>query len=368
MKVKVSAIPAIIVALISLALPACHRLEGKESQSELEHHKIVVTSPKVKDILVTEPFVCQIRSRQQIEVRALNEGYLEEILIKEGQTVKQGEVMFRVMPNLYQAKLKAEAAEYARTQQEYNNNKELVDKGIISPKELALYKANMDKALAMMKLAETELSFTQVRAPFDGIVDRQQQQLGSLVKKEEILTNLYDNTVMWVYFNVPEAWYLNFKAGKGYDDPRIELVLADGSKFSHTGCIGAITAKFNNEVGTIPFRADFPNPEGLLRHGQTGNVLIHRTLKNVIVIPQRATFEILNKQYVYVIGKDNVVHQHEIVVEPYGLDDIFVVKSGLDPNDRIVFEGVRQVREGEKVEYEFRKPEEALENQKNHAE
>jgi membrane fusion protein (multidrug efflux system) len=219
-----------------------------------------------------------------------------------------------------------------------------------------------------MNVAEAELSFTQVRAPFDGIVDRIQQQKGSLVKKEEILTTLYDNSVMWVYFNVPEAWYLNYKTGKGHEDPVIELVLANGSKFAHTGVIGAITAKFNNEVGTIPFRTDFPNSEGLLRHGQTGNVLIHRTLKNSIVIPQRATFEILNKQYVYLVGKDNVVHQHEIVAEPYGLDDVFVIKTGLEPNDRFVLDGVRQVKDGDKVEFEFRKPEEALDNQKNHAE
>ncbi len=144
-------------------------------------------------------------------------------------------------------------------------------------------------------------------------------------------------------------------------------MLANGSKFQHDGKIGAIEAKFNNETGNIPFRADFPNPDRLLRHGQTGNVLIRRPLKNAIVIPQRATFEILDKRYVYVIDKDNVVHQREIAIQNE-MDDIFVIKSGLDVNDKIVLEGVRQVRDGDKVEYEFRKPEEVLANQKNHAE
>ena len=119
------------------------------------------------------------------------------------------------------------------------------------------------------------------------------------------------------------------------------------------GKIGAIEAKFNNETGNIPFRADFPNPDRLLRHGQTGNVLIHRTLNNAIVIPQRATFEILDKRYVYVVGKDDVVHQREIVIQ-HEMDDIFVIKKGLDVNDKIVLEGVRQVHDGDKVEYEFR--------------
>ena len=212
------------------------------------------------------------------------------------------------------------------------------------------------------------MNFTMVKAPFDGIVDRLHEQQGSLIKEGDILTTLSDNSVMWVYFNVPEARYLEYMAGQDQDegDRKIELVLANGNKFQHAGKIGAIEANFNNETGNIPFRADFPNPDGLLRHGQTGNVLIHRTLKNAIVIPQRATFEILDKRYVYVVDKDDVVHQREIVVQNE-LEDIFVIKKGLDVNDKIVLEGVRQVRDGEKVEYEFRPPEQVIANQKNQA-
>jgi membrane fusion protein (multidrug efflux system) len=233
-----------------------------------------------------------------------------------------------------------------------------------------LYEAKLAKAKAKAKLAEAEFNFTEVKAPFDGIVDRQHEQLGSLIKENDILTTLSDNSVMWVYFNVPEARYLEYMNGQGEDKQSrtIELVLADGSKFRHSGKIGAIEAIFNNETGNIPFRADFPNPGRLLRHGQTGNVLIQRTLKNAIVIPQRATYEILDKQYVYVVDKDEVVHQRLIQVQ-HELDDIFVIKSGLDVNDRIVLEGVRQVHDGESVEdYEYRKPEEAFANQKYHAE
>ena len=128
----------------------------------------------------------------------------------------------------------------------------------------------------------------------------------------------------------------------------IELVLANGSKFPQTGKLGAIEGQFDNDTGNIPFRADFPNPKGLLRHGQTGTVLIREPLKNAIVIPQRATFEDLDKRYVYVVGKDDVVHRREIVVRNE-TDDLFVIKKGLDVNDRIVVEGVRQVRDGEKL-------------------
>jgi membrane fusion protein (multidrug efflux system) len=151
------------------------------------------------------------------------------------------------------------------------------------------------------------------------------------------------------------------------DVRQIELVLADGTKFPHFGRNLRVEAKFNNETGNIPFRADFPNPNRLLRHGQTGNVLIRRVLKKAIVIPQRATFENLDKRYVYVVGKDHVVRQREIVIL-HEMDDLFVVKSGIGVDDRIVFEGIRQVRDGEKVEYELRDPELVMANQKYRAE
>jgi membrane fusion protein (multidrug efflux system) len=128
-----------------------------------------------------------------------------------------------------------------------------------------------------------------------------------------------------------------------------------------------VTAKFNNQNGNIMFRADFDNPEGLLRHGQTGTILIHRTLKNALVIPQRATFELLDKRYVWVVGEDDKAKQTLITIK-HELDDIFVIKSGIEANDKIVLEGVRQIEEGKKVEFEFRKPEDALKNQKFRAE
>ena len=241
---------------------------------------------------------------------------------------------------------------------------------MVAPTELALWKAKLEKAKAKAKLAKAELNFTEVKAPFDGIIDRLFQQQGSLVKEGDILTTLSDNSMMWVYFNVPEVRYLEYRAGRVriWRSRQIELVLANGSKFPQLCKIGDDRwRKVNNETGNIPFRADFPNPDRLLRHGQTGNVLIHRTLNNAIVIPQRATFEILDKRYVYVVGKDDVVHQREIVVQNE-MDDIFVIKKGLGVDDRIVFEGVRQVRDGEKVEFEFRPPEEVIANQKYQAE
>jgi len=341
-----------------------------EEQPHQEHGKIVLTSPKAMDVTVTQQYVCQIHSRRHIEVRALENGYLGEILVKEGQAVKKGDLMFKIVATLYQAKLDAELAEAQYAELEYNNTRKLFEqKAVVSQNEVLLFEAKLAKAKGKAALAQAEFNFTNVRAPFDGIVDRLHEQLGSLIKEGDILTTLSDNSLMWVYFNVPEARYLEYMAGvkQEKEDHKIELVLANQDKFPHVGKIGAIEAQFNNETGNIPFRADFPNPDRLLRHGQTGNVLINRVLKDAVVIPQRATFEILDKRYVDVVGKDDVVHQREIVVQ-HEMDDIFVIEKGLDVNDRIVLEGVRRVHDGEKVEYEFRPPEEALANQKYHAE
>ncbi|MCE9567917.1 MAG: efflux RND transporter periplasmic adaptor subunit [Planctomycetes bacterium] len=382
---KISPVPVIVVALISLSLPACHDTHAADEHEHVEHHKIVLTSPEAKDVTITQRYVCQIHSQRNTDICALQSGYLEAMNIKEGQAVKQGDVMFQVMPVLYQARLDAELAEVQVAQIEYSTTKKLAegDRPVVSERDLALHQAKLAKAQANLAKARAELAFATVRAPFDGIIDRQLKQQGALVKEGEILTNLSDNSVMWVHFNVPEANYLKDMATLALEEKRdqqpdplaelnrtskIELLLASGRKFPHLGKFGSLGGKFNNETGNTDYRADFPNPERLLRHGQTGTLLIHRTLPNAIVIPQRAVFEVLDKQYVYVIGADNVAHQHLITIQDE-LDDIFIIKSGISVHDKIVLEGVRQVHDGEKIgDSEFRKPEEALSNLKNHAE
>jgi len=361
-----------LLVLIFLSLPACNM--HKEEQTHHEHHKIVLTKPKAKDVVVTQQYVCQIHSKSHIEVSAIQDGYLEEILVKEGQAVKQGDVMFKILPTLYQARLATETAEAQLAQLEYDFTKNLYEtkvggEGVVSQNEVLLLGAKLAKAQAKVKLATAEVEFTVYKAPFDGIVDRQLKQKGSLIEKKDILTTLSDNSLMWVYFNVPEVRYLEYRSSPGADieSPQVELVLANGTKFPQVCKLVTPMGKVNNETGNFSYRADFPNPERLLRHGQTGNVLIHRALKNALVIPQRATFEILDKRYVYVVGNDDVVHQREIVIQ-HEMEDIFVIKSGLGVEDRIVLEGVRQVRDGEKVESEFLPPEKVLGNQKHHAE
>jgi membrane fusion protein, multidrug efflux system len=366
---KVSSILAVMLALISLSLPGCNT---PAEQTEVEPHKIVVTSPKAMDVILTQQYVCQIHAKRHINVKALKtDGYIGEIPIKEGDPVKKGDVLFQIVPTLYKAKVEAEAAEANLAELEYTNSKRLFEEKppVVSQMEVLLYGAKKDKAKAKLKLAEAELNFATIRAPFDGIVDRLLEMQGSLVKEGDILTTLSDNSVMWVYFNVPEARYLEYmnSSDQTKAEQKIELRLANHTTFPEPAISLRIEAQFNNETGNIPFRADFPNPNRVLRHGMTGNVAISRTLHNAIVIPQRATFAILAKRYVFVVGSDEVVHQREIVIQNEQ-EDIFVISSGVGVDDKIIYEGVRQVRDGDKVEFEFRPPEQILGHQRVRAE
>ncbi|GIW96420.1 MAG: hypothetical protein KatS3mg110_4461 [Pirellulaceae bacterium] len=353
---------------IFLCLPGCVTRTNEASEPE-EPPRVVVTTPRISSVDITLRYVCQIHSRRNIEIRAMEGGYIEKVLVNEGQAVKKGDLMFTILPTLYKARYDAELAEARLAELELKNTERLYQNNVVSQNEVALYEAKLARAKARAALAEAELNFTEIRAPFDGIVDRLLEREGSLVEEGTVLTTLSDNAVMWVYFNVPEAGYLQYMAGLAdkQDGWRIELVLADGTKFPHEGKIAAIEAQFNNETGTIPFRADFPNPEGLLRHGQTGNILISRTLPNALLIPQRATFNILDKHFVFVVDKEGHVRQREITIE-HELEDIYVVRSGLQAEEQIVLEGIGQVTDGQKVEYEFRAPDEVFRHLKYHAE
>lgn len=342
----------------------CH--PGKEEKEA--GAKLSVTSPLRTDTSITKEYVCQIHSISHIELRAQEKGYLQSIFIDEGKAVKEGQLLFRIMPKLYEAERQKAQAEARVAEIEYQNTQSLADRNIVSRNELAMTKAKYDKAKAELALAEVHLGFTEIRAPFDGIIDRFHVRLGSLVDEGDLLTNLSDNSRMWVYFNVPEAEYLEYKANARKDSTmKVNLLMANNQLFSFPGVIETIEADFNNETGNIAFRATFPNPDRLLRHGETGNILMRVPFKNALVIPQKATFEILDKKYVFVVGKDNKVRQREIVIAAE-MPDLYIIKSGLAENEKILLEGIRRVKENDKISYRYQKPEDVISHLKVYVE
>jgi membrane fusion protein (multidrug efflux system) len=358
-----------VLMYVSLCVVLFHTsCDSKKEEKEEEHTKFLVTSPLEKDTVITKEYVSQVRAISHIELRALEKGYLQKIYVDEGQTVRKGQLMFQIMPMIYEAEAQKAQAEVSFAEIEYKNTKSLADSNVVSKNELALAKAKLDKAKAELGLAKAHLGFTEIRAPFNGIMDHFQVRLGSLVDEGDLLTTLSDNSEMWVYFNVPEAEYLNYKAREGKDDfLKVKLLMANQQLFDYTGVVKTIEADFNNETGNIAFRATFPNPKRLLRHGETGNVLVSVPFEHALIIPQKATFEVLEKKYVYVLDKDNKIQSREITLAAE-LPHIFVVQSGLSKDDKILLEGLRQVRENEKIEYKFEKPEAVISNLKLYAE
>lgn len=348
----------LLLSIAVLGFTACnHAEEGHHN----EDHTFQVTSPIRMDTTVIKDYVCQIHSIQHIELRALERGYLQKIFVDEGQSVKEGQLMFQIMPLIYQAEAHRAKAETDFAEIEYRNTKALADSNIVSKNELAMAKANYEKAKAQLELAQVHLGFTEIRAPFDGIMDRFHVRQGSLVDEGEFLTSLSDNSTMWVYFNVPEAEYLDYRRRHKTDEhATVTLRMANGDIFEHTGIIETIEADFNNETGNIAFRAAFPNPEGLLRHGETGNIQLKAELRNALLVPQKATFEILDKRYVYVVDKDNILRSRNITISQE-IPHLYVVSKGLKEGDKILLEGLRKVKVNEKIKYKFVDPKTAIE-------
>lgn len=362
MKLSIQGLTLSALALGVLISTGCDSVFGSSDQhgaahphsgsAHEGHHKagaFPATHPLRTKAVITEDYVCQIRAHQHIELRALERGYLEEVLIDEGQPVTRGQPMFAIMKRIYQAELNKARAEAEAARIEFENTKSLESKKVVSEQELALANAKLEQAKAEVALREAHLELSSISAPFDGIMGLLKVRRGSLLEEGELLTTLSDNSEMWVYFNVTESEYLQFRAAGAEGTPsKVQLVLANGQIFPHQGMVKTSSAEFNNETGTIMFRATFPNPEGLLRHGQTGNIRVTNELHDAIIIPQKAVFEILDGRYVFVIDKGGLIQQRRIEIEAE-LPHRYVISNGLTEKDLILLEGLRRVTNGQHI-------------------
>ncbi|MDY3547747.1 efflux RND transporter periplasmic adaptor subunit [Riemerella anatipestifer] len=350
--------------LIVLNLSSC-KSEDKDKKEEMPVYPI--TQPLKMDTNISKDFVAQIQSQKNIEVRAQEKGFLDKIYVDEGQYVKAGQVLFRIMPQVYEAELMKTRAEVEQARIEYQNASILAGNNIVSKNEKALAKAKLDAASAEMRMAQLHLSFTTIRAPFSGVINRIPLKLGSLIEEGDLLTSLSDNTNVYAYFNVSEPEYLSYQTNADErSKQQVTLVMANGQEHPEKGFIQNIEGEFNNETGNIAFRAKFPNSDLLLRNGQTGKVRMEIPVKNALIIPQKATYEIQDQKYVFVVDKNGKVESRNIKVS-YSLPDIYVVSSGLSAGDKILLEGVQKVRDNDVVKTQFQNPKEVLKTLKLNA-
>lgn len=349
-----------IVMFTSLCALLWHTGCTSKKEEKEEASKYVVTNPLRMDTSFTKEYVSQIRSVRNIEIRAQEKGFLQNIYVDEGQFVKAGQVLFRIMPKIYEAELLKAQAEAKAAEIELQNAKTLADKNIVSKNEQAVAQAKLDQAKAEIALARLHLSFTEIKAPFDGTIDRIPKKLGSLIDEGELLTSLSDNSQMFAYFNVSEPEYLEYQNNiKSRGSSQVNLLLANGKLLPYKGTVETIESEFDNETGNIAFRARFPNPDKLLRNGETGKVQMTVPVSRALIIPQKATYEIQDKKYVFVVDKNNTVRSKNIVITGE-MPDLYVIESGISENDKILLEGVQKVKDDDKIRYEYQKPEEVI--------
>jgi membrane fusion protein (multidrug efflux system) len=323
------------------------------------------------DTLYSSEYVAEIQSMQNIDLRAKVSGYLERIHVDEGAFVRKGQILFSIGSQEYreeltqaQAMLKSARADAKVAEVDVINVKRLVEKKIVSQTELEIaqskydaFLAKIDEAKAFQSSASLKLSYAEIRAPFDGIIDRIPNKQGSLINEGDLLTTLSDNKEVFAYFNVSESEYLDQMMSKESGrSTEVELVLANGKVYSHKGMIETVESTIDKNTGNIAFRARFKNPEGIIKHGSSGKIKLNRLIKDAIMIPQKTTFEIQENTYVYVVDKDNVVHMKSITPK-VRMSNIYLIEAGLTPNDKIIYEGIQRVRDGDKVsvsEVQFR--------------
>lgn len=348
----------------SMMLSTLLLFAGCNSKKEEKEEEAVypVTSPVKMDAVINKEYVAQIQSVKNIEIRAQEKGFLEKIYVDEGQYVHAGQTLFRIMPQLYQAELMKAKAEVEQASIELRNATTLANNNVVSKNEKAMAKAKLDAAQAEMKLAQIHLSFTDIKAPFSGVINRIPLKLGSLVDEGDLLTSLSDNTNVYSYFNVSEPEYLSYQTHiNDRGSNQVTLIMANGEALPQKGEIQTIEGEFDNETGNIAFRAKFPNPDRLLRNGETGKVQMTLPLKNALIIPQKATYEIQDQKYVFVIDKNGVAKSKNIKVA-YELPDLYVVGAGLSEGDQVLLEGVQKVKDDQKIKTKPQDPKKVLQS------
>lgn len=335
---------------------------GNENTAQTPE-KFQVIKPIVQTVSYKNEYVAEIHSVRYVEVRSRVKGYVEQVHVDEGQFVHEGQLLFTISSKEYkhelqkaQAALKNAIADLKAAEVELSNTRSLVEKNIVSKAELKILeakvealKASVEEAEAHKEQAALNLSFSQIKAPYKGIINRIANKMGSLINEGDMMTTISDNKEVFAYFHLSESDYLNYIASKDKEESqRVSLVLANQTMYNHEGIIEIIESEFDRSTGNIAFRARFPNPDKILKHGANGKIIVREDIENALLVPQKSTFEIQDKLYAFVVKKDSVVEQRNIVSK-LRLPHYFVIESGLSKDESIIYEGVQSLKDGDKI-------------------
>lgn len=354
--------------LSAVLLTAC----GSKSQQMPEANKdFAVVTVEATEADLNTSYPASIKGMQDIEIRPKVSGYLTRLMVDEGSMVRKGQTLFLIDSEQYRAAVKAAQAQVrvckaniATQKLTVENKRMLFKQNIISSYDLqmaentlASYEAQLASAEANLQSANDNLRWCTVTSPADGVVGTIPYRVGSLVSAQSAapLTTVSNISQMYVYFSMTEKQLLGLTREQGGLNaaiskmPAVKLVLADGTEFNQTGVVSTISGVIDQSTGSVQMRATFKNDGHVLRSGGTGNVLVPTHATNAIKVMQKATFDIQNKKFVYVLGKDNTVTSREITVLPQNDGQTYVVTEGLKAGERIVVDGVNQLKNGMKI-------------------
>lgn len=357
----------------SLVIASCGK-NDKSAQAggapQIKEYKTVTIQQE--SATLNSDFPASIQGQQNIEIRPRVEGYIDKIFVDEGAVVKAGQPLFKISAPEYEQQVRTAAASIKSAQADVsaaklavNKVKPLVEKGIISKYDLesAQYTyesavASLAQANAALVNAKTNLGYTTVTSPVNGVVGSIPFRLGSLVSSNttEPMTTVSSIGNVYAYFAINEKTLLNFTKNSGASlnqklksMPAVSLLLSDGSTYDQKGNIETVNGLINTETGTVNVRARFPNPKGIIRSGSSTTVRIPNEVKDGIIVPQSATFELQDKMFVVTVGKDKKTKNVNITVLENSAGNYYVVTSGLKAGDEIVLEGVASLKEGTEI-------------------
>lgn len=361
MKRKSFTLICLSLGAIAIGLGSCSKQQAATQQAPAPSLQVVTVEPTSSQLYKSYPAI--LKGKTDIEIRPQVSGFITKVHVDEGQRVRKGQplftidqVQFRAAVDQAQASVNAARTAVANAKITADNNRQLFDRNIISENawqvsdnQLRQAQAQLAQAEAALTTARKNLSYTVVTAPSDGVVGTIPSREGSLASPSSMspLTTISDNSGMYAYFSLTEKDLLEMTNGGTTpladalkSMPAVQLILADGSRYPIEGKVATISGVIDNSTGSASVRALFDNPSGMLRSGNTGQINIPVTTENAIVIPQKATFEVQDLKYVFVLNDSNITVNTPIEVLPLNDGKNYVITSGLKPGDRVVIEGI----------------------------
>lgn len=308
-----------------------------------------------QDAVNFEEYTANLEGQQNVEIRPKVNGFIQKVYVDEGQQVKKGQLLFKLETQTLNQDAAAARANVKAAQVEVDRLKPLVDRNIISSVQLQTAQARLAQAKAAYSGIAANISFGTITSPVNGVVGSLPYKEGSLVSatSEMPLTTVSDSKIMRAYFTMNEKQMLNFtKTFNGEtlqeklkNTPDVSLLLVDGSEYDQKGRLETVNGLVDPATGATEFRAEFANPQAILRSGSSGVVRLPIEVKDAILVPQNAVFDMQGKKMIYVVNKDNTVKSKVITTTgTSGLN--FIVSEGLAEGEVIVVEGASKLKDG----------------------